>query len=121
MLSAAPSNRRPTWKVATVVRPTVKLSGSTWVSCWLSTFVYGSREISGNELAIRGDAVEQVGVDHVDPGSADHPVPSAVVLRSDAVVSGSGIEEVTAGPAVQEVGAAAAREPVASRATEHRV
>ena len=30
---AAPSKRRPTWKVATVVRPNVKLSGSTSVSC----------------------------------------------------------------------------------------
>ena len=39
MFVAAPSNRRPTWYVTTVVRPTVRLSGSTSVSCWLSGFV----------------------------------------------------------------------------------
>src|SRR5262245_61557012 len=41
---AAPSTRRPTWNAATVVRPTVKLSGSTCVSCCAPGSVYGSRE-----------------------------------------------------------------------------
>jgi hypothetical protein len=33
MFVDAPSTWRPTWNVATVVRPNVKLSGSTSVSC----------------------------------------------------------------------------------------
>ena len=44
MFVAAPSKRRPTWNVATVVRPNVKLSGSTSVWCCASALAYGSRE-----------------------------------------------------------------------------
>ena len=42
---APPSKRRPTWNVATVVRPTVKLSGSTSLSGWPPGSRKASREI----------------------------------------------------------------------------
>ena len=45
MPAAPPSRRRPTWKSATVVAPTVDESGSTSDSCWLSAFVNWSRWI----------------------------------------------------------------------------
>jgi hypothetical protein len=45
MLDAAPLKIRPLWKAARTDEPLAIVSGSTWVSCWLSPFRYGSREI----------------------------------------------------------------------------
>src|SRR5215216_705303 len=42
MLLAPPPKTRPVWKAATTVLPWPNESGSTWVLCWLSVFVYGS-------------------------------------------------------------------------------
>src|SRR6478736_1457764 len=54
IFEAAPASRRPTWNAATTVDPDDALSGSTAVSCWLSSFTYGSTES-------RRDTISQFG------------------------------------------------------------
>jgi hypothetical protein len=39
MLADPPPKTRPTWKVETIVEPKLKVSGSTWVRCWLAPLV----------------------------------------------------------------------------------
>ena len=81
---AAPSKRRPTWNVATVVRPKVKLSGSTSVSCCASGGrVRVAREPPADELAVARDDVREVGVHDVERRPAAHDVARAVVRRRD--------------------------------------
>ena len=122
MFVAAPSNRRPTWYVTTVVRPTVRLSGSTSVSCWLSGSCIGiAGQAPAHELAVPGDGVGEVGVDEVGARAAADDVAVAVVLGDDAVGARACVDRVAAGAAVQEVRACAAEDPVAAFEAEDRV
>ena len=80
MFVAPPLKRRPTWKVATVVRPNVKLSGSASVSCCASARrVRIAGKSSADELAVGGDRVGQIGIHDVDARSAAHDVARGVV------------------------------------------
>ena len=120
-LVAAPSKRRPTWKAATVVRPNVKLSGSTSVSCCASEVVYGSRERRRPTTSqSRATASAQVGVDDVETGSAPHDVAPSVVRGRDEIVTRPCVVRVPARAALQEVGAAPGDEPVVpAEAAQH--
>ena len=95
MFVAAPSKRRPTWNVATVKRPTVKLSGSTCVSMALRVRVRVAREPPPHELAVPAPPVHGVGVDEVGTGALND-VACAVVLGRDAVVARPGVDRVAA-------------------------
>jgi len=56
MLDAPPSKKRPVWNAEITVEPNAKVSGSTWVACWLSGLVYGSVLIRLRPAADAGPA-----------------------------------------------------------------
>ena len=110
---AAPSKRRPTWNAATVVRPNVKLSGSTCVSCCASAVVYGSRERRlPTTSQSRATASVEVGVHDVETCPAANDVACSVVRGRDEVGSRPAVVRVSTRAALEEVGAAARDEAV---------
>jgi hypothetical protein len=85
MFEAAPSSRRPTWNTATTVDPDAALSGSTAVSCWLSSFVYGSTESrrdTTSQLAATRSAASALTMSVPTPQSTLSTPPNATWTRS---------------------------------------
>ena len=107
---AAPSKRRPTWKAATVVRPNVKLSGSTSrLVLRAGRSVYGSRESRRpTSSQSRATASDEVGVHDVGACAAAHRRRGFRRTTSRTrSAPGPPSMRVPAAAAVEEVGAAA--------------
>ena len=77
-----PSRARPTWKTATIVRPSAKLSGSASVWCWYSKSPKGSCESSRETVSqSTATASPRPGRHRVGTCAARDVVPRAVSLR----------------------------------------
>ena len=63
-----------------------------------------AREPSADELAVRGDGVEKVGVDDVGPGPAADRVARSVVAHGDTVGARAGISVSRPGPPCRKSG-----------------
>ena len=69
-------------------------------------------ELAGDDLAVGGDGVRELGGDDVATGSATHRVAFRVVLRDEAVASGSTEQDIAPCAAGEQIRPGPSIEPV---------